>query len=361
VSDPFTFVEQPLLTADLPGTGGRLERLEDFQVEEIPAYLPCDAGDHCMALVEKRGLTTPQALLRLCEASGAALRDAGYAGLKDKHGVTRQWFSLAGVAPQRLLAIQQPELRVLSAGLHKNKLRTGHLRGNRFTVVLRGVVPEAAARAAAIVARLEAEGLPNFYGAQRFGRQGDNARRGLALLGGVKARRRDKRQHRLLISALQSHLFNAVLRRRLELGALRRLLGGEVLQLAGSSALFVSEDPVEDGRRLDHREVVVTGPICGPRMMLPWQGSPSRALEEAIFDEHDLYPEQFATLGRLARGGRRPLTVEVTDPVVEAVDGDEPALSLRFALPAGSYATVLLLEVAKGDVRGPGVARPTPP
>lgn len=350
--DLFSFEAQPLLTADLPGTGGRLVELEDFQVEEIPAYLPCGEGDHCMALVEKRGLTTPQALRRLCELVGAAQRDAGYAGLKDKLGVTRQWFSLAGVAPDQLLAIKQPELSVLSADLHKNKLRTGHLRGNRFTVTLRGVVPDAASRAAAIVARLKAEGLLNFYGAQRFGRQGDNARRGLELLQGAKPPRRDKQQRRLLISALQSHLFNAVLRRRLVLGATRRLLGGEVLQLSGCSALFVSEDSDVDGRRLADKELVVTGPICGPRMTWPLDGSPSRELEEAVFADHGVRPEQFAALGRLGRGGRRPLTVEVGDAAMESIDGDDPALRLRFALPSGTYATVLLQEVAKGDVRG---------
>jgi tRNA pseudouridine13 synthase len=355
VPDPFTFRPQPLLTGDLPGTGGRLVQLEDFQVEEIPAYLPCGEGDHCMALVEKRGLTTPQALRKLCEAAGAAQRDAGYAGLKDKLGVTRQWFSLAGVTPDRLLALELPELRVLSADLHKNKLRTGHLRGNRFTVTLRGVAPDAATRAAAIVARLEAEGLANFYGAQRFGRQGDNARRGLELLQGAKAPRRDKQQRRLMISALQSHLFNAVLSRRLELKAVRRLLGGEVLQLSGSSALFVSEDAAVDGQRLADKELVVTGPICGPRMTWPLAGSPARELEETVFANHGVRPEQFAALGRLGRGGRRPLTVEVGDAAVEAIDAiddGEPALRLRFALPAGTYATVLLQELAKGDVRG---------
>ena len=125
-----------------------------------------------------------------------------------------------------------------------------------------------------------------------------------------------------------------------------------MLQLFGSSALFVSEDAAVDGQRLADKELVVTGPICGPRMTWPLAGSPARELEEVVFADHGVRPEQFAALGRLGRGGRRPLTVEVGDAAMEAIDDGEPALRLRFALPAGTYATVLLQEVAKGDVRG---------
>jgi tRNA pseudouridine13 synthase len=348
----------PLLTVDLPGTGGSLETPEDFVVEEIPAYLPGGSGEHCMALLEKRGLTTPQALQRICQALDLPRDGAGYAGLKDKFGVTRQWVSFFRARPADLLRVQEPDLRVLEAGLHRNKVHTGHLRGNRFVVTLRGTGEEALPRAERILARLVAEGMPNFYGAQRFGRQGDNAALGLRLLRGEAPPPRDRVQRRLLVSSLQSLLFNEVLARRLATpgAGLRHLLGGEVLQRTDSSGLFVSEDRETDAARLARGEVMVTGPICGPRMPLPLEGSPARELEESVFAGHDVTPQSFAALGRLARGGRRPISVALPDAGVETLP-ESPGLVLRFTLPPGAYATVLLREVVKGE---PGVCQAIP-
>jgi tRNA pseudouridine13 synthase len=338
-----TTADLPLLTPDLPGTGGWMVEISDFQVEEIPSYTPCGAGEHCMALIEKRDLTTQEAIRRLCDALGLDAGAAGYAGLKDRHGVTRQWVSLHRGEPARALGVRIPGLTVLEAGLHHNKLRTGHLRGNRFRVLLRGVRPDADALARPILERLAGEGLPNFFGEQRFGRRGDNADRGLELLRG-RLKVRDRFQRRLLVSALQSRLFNGVLAARLGAGTHRRLLGGEVLQKVESGGMFVSEEPVVDARRLAAGEVVITGPICGPRMVLPAPGSPALALEERVLEEGGVSPADFAALGRLARGGRRPLTVPVLGATVESAD---EGLWLGFALPPGAYATVLLREVTK--------------
>lgn len=343
--------ERPLLTADLEGTGGEIAGLEGFVVEEIPAYLPCGEGEHCLALIEKRGLTTPQALQRLCRLVGQSPERAGYAGLKDKAGVTRQWVSLQGASPEQLRGVSEPDLRVLEAGLHRNKLRPGHARGNRFTLTLKGVHPDALPRAQAILARLRQQGLPNFYGEQRFGKHGDNAAQGLRLLRQEAPLPRDRMQRRLLVSALQSHLFNQTLSQRMRAaGGLGLLLGGEVLQRTDSGGLFVSEDRETDQRRLTQGEVVITGPICGPRMPLPGEGSAARALEEQVFSSAGVTPQSFSLLGRLARGGRRPLSVPLEQPTAELSPAGE--LVLRFSLPSGSYATVLLREVTKTGDRG---------
>lgn len=339
----------PLITAELPGCGGAVRELEDFVVEEIPAYLPCGEGEHCLALVEKRGLTTPQAVQAICTALGLQSSEAGHAGMKDKHGVTRQWLSFFRADPQQLRALELDNLRVLEAGLHRNKLRAGHLRGNRFVVTLRGAHAEGLARARATLDRLVETELPNYYGEQRFGRQGDNAEAGLRLLRGGRPPR-DRMQRRMLVSALQSQLFNEVLARRLRTpgAGLLDLLGGEVMQRRDSEGLFVSEDTSVDALRLKQRELCVTGPICGPRMPLPREGSPARALEEAVFAEHEVQPDDFARLGRLARGGRRALSVAALDAALEA--GEEAgSLRLSFRLPPGSYATVLLRELCKND------------
>jgi tRNA pseudouridine13 synthase len=341
----------PLSTADLPGSGGEMRSLEDFEVEELPAYLPAGEGEHCFAFVEKRGMTTPQAIERICAALGKRL-DVGYAGLKDKAAITRQWISLPGVRPEELRALPlPPELRVLEAACHRNKLRTGHLRGNRFVVTLHGAIADGRARAERVLARLTTDGLPNYYGPQRFGRDGDNAERAARALRGEGRLPGDRFQRRLLVSALQSRLFDELLAERLEAGGagLRRLVGGEVLQRTDSGGLFVSEEREVDEARLMRGEVVITGPICGPRMPLPKEGSAARALEELVLRRHGVTPDAFAVFGRLARGGRRPFSVAVEQASVEELAPGE--LRLRFLLPAGSYATVLLREVAKAATR----------
>src|SRR5207248_167039 len=171
VTDPLAPREVPLLTPQLPGTSGSVRVSEqDFRVEELALHKPCGEGGHLYLLVEKSGRTTPE---------GAREREVGYAGLKDKRAIAVQRFSLP-VPPRspdflrRGAAASGAGWRVLSAGLHGNKLRPGHLRGNRFRVVVRGAVEGAVERAERICAELRSRGAPNLYGRQRFGQRGDN-------------------------------------------------------------------------------------------------------------------------------------------------------------------------------------------
>src|SRR5262245_26115923 len=187
-------MDLPYVTGDLPGTGGVLRsRDEDFVVEEQPAYEPAGQGDHVFVWIEKRGLTTPMAAEGLARALGVAARDIGWAGMKDRRAVTRQWLSLPPpVTPEAALAAAVPGLAVLAARRHPHKLRTGHLRGNRFVLRVAGVGDSAtaAARATAVLERLaEPPGAPNWFGEQRFGRDGDNAEAGRRLLRGEGGRR----------------------------------------------------------------------------------------------------------------------------------------------------------------------------
>jgi len=340
-----SFAETPRLCADLAGTGGAPVDADDFCVEELPAYAPSGSGDHVFVRLEKRELTTWRAIELISAALGTDPAQAGYAGLKDRHAVTRQWLSFSGVEPAALAALQLPGLTVLQAERHGHKLRTGHLRGNRFTIVLRGVGDEAEARAQAVLARLARLGLPNYYGPQRFGVAGDNAELAREALQQGRRPARDKRRGRLLISALQSQLFNEVLAARLQQGLLHRVLEGDVLQRWGGRATFTSSDVATDQARLDAGELVTTGPICGPRLVRGPLGSAARGWEDGVLAQHGVEPEDFALWGRLARGGRRALTVPVGEPTCAAVDPH--ALRLSFTLPAGSYATVLLREVTQ--------------
>src|SRR5262249_33156702 len=157
----------------------------------------------------KRGLTTPDAVAALSRALGVAQRDIGVAGMKDRHAVARQWLSLPPpVTPEAALAVVIDDVVVLEAQRHPHKLRTGHVAANRFVPRVRGAESDAAARARAILAALAARGAPNWYGEQRFGKAGDNAVRGRELVVGERAVGRDRRLDRLMVSALQSELFN---------------------------------------------------------------------------------------------------------------------------------------------------------
>ncbi|HKK02110.1 MAG TPA: tRNA pseudouridine(13) synthase TruD, partial [Desulfuromonadales bacterium] len=172
-----------LLTAKLPGTGGVIkETPDDFFVEELPLYLPCGEGEHLYLTVEKKGLTTFEMLQRLAAALGVRERDLGYAGLKDARATTRQTVSVAGISVERGLALKMDGMTVLSAKRHLNKLRLGHLAGNRFVIRLRHVVPDAFARAESVLAVLERNGVPNRFGRQRYGALGNSDRIGKALL-----------------------------------------------------------------------------------------------------------------------------------------------------------------------------------
>jgi tRNA pseudouridine13 synthase len=314
---------------------------QTFTVEEIPAYEPSGTGTHLFLWVQKRGLTTLDAIAQIAGALAVPARDVGYAGLKDRHAVTRQWLSVPGVDPARALAAASHDdsWAILRAVPHPHKLRLGHLRGNRFQVVLEGpATAEELARLQATVERLGAEGLPNRFGVQRFGAGGDNAAAGLALLRGTR-RERDRRRRRLLLSALQSAVFNRTLELRAAAGPLTRVLAGDVLQKVDTGGLFVTPDPAVDQPRVDAGQVVPTGPLPGGREVEPPPGSAARELEDAAIAAVGATREDFERAGRELPGARRPFVVHPRDLTWRA---DESGVQLSFELPAGVYATVLV-------------------
>lgn len=338
----------PYRTAALPGIGGRLRTTDDdFAVDEIPAYAADGTGDHVFVHVEKRGLTTPEAARRLAALAGVAARDVGWAGLKDRHAVTRQWLSLPPpTRPEPLAAVAEPGLTVLAAVRHRHKLRTGHLRGNRFALVVRevGDAEAAAARARAVLAALAA-GAPNWYGEQRFGARGDNADAGLALVRAGGRGGGPSRTKRFLVSALQSYLFNQWLTQRLDDGLATTVLAGDVLEKTATGGMFTSTDPAVDQARLDAGELAITGPMFGAAMRSPPDGTPAQLREARVLDAVGLGPADFAKVGSLGSGTRRTALLRLTDAAVEVVAPD--AIRVTFSLPAGAYATAILREVQK--------------
>ena len=317
---------------------------EDFVVEEIPLYAPSGEGGHTFVWVEKRLRNTEEVARALARAVNVAPRDVGYAGRKDRVAVTRQWFSVPGLDPEHALALELPGARVLAAARHPHKLRTGHLRGNRFEITVRGAGDEAAARAAARLAEAARRGLPNRFGAQRFGQGGGNVAAGLAALRGEKCagrgRAADRRALRFAVSALQAAVFNEAL--RLREAPLDALEPGDVAVVHASGGLFRVEDVAAEGPRALRGEVSATGPIFGDKTLAP-TGAPA-AREQAALAACGLDPA--AALPRIPgvplRGSRRALRMF---PAEASVAADAGGVRLRFTLDAGCYATVVLEEI----------------
>jgi tRNA pseudouridine13 synthase len=339
---------------------GRFESPEDFRVEEVPAYLPSGEGGHTFLWIEKRLRNTDEVARWLAREAGVAARDVGYAGRKDRMAVTLQHFSVPDLDPERALTLSMPGVTVVRAARHPHKLRTGQLAGNRFVLRVHGRDPDVGAQADEAREQLERAGLPNRFGAQRFGRDGDNPERARALLAGARFKG-DRREARFLLSALQAAVFNEVLQTRPL--PLDRVEVGDLARRTDSGGLFLVEDAEVENARAARLEISATGPLFGTRMETPGPAVAEReaaAMRALGVDPDAIVPPKGVRL----RGGRRPLRVPVTGLALEQ---QEDVLQIRFELPAGSFATVLLEELlgavperggALGSRPGPGVSSP---
>ncbi len=342
----FDFDRFPYLTADLPGIGGVIRvKPEDFGVIEVPAYEPCGDGEHLYVFFEKRGLTTRQVFDHLHQVMRIPEKSIGVAGLKDKHAITQQWLSFPARYADRLPQLEElPGVRILETGLHTNKLGVGHLRGNRFEIVVRDVVPDAFNTAQKVLSQLERLGVPNYYGPQRFGLGGRNPLRGYELVTRGKGRGRPWLK-KFLIGSLQSLLFNDWLALRLERGLYDRVLRGDVAKKHATRGEFLVENPEAENPRAAALEISATGPLHGRKYYEAKHEA--RTLEDEILARYGLKRENFQT----RKGARRPLRFPLEDAVVNAQDG---GLKLAFFLPKGAYATALLREVMKKNPEADG-------
>jgi len=315
---------------------------ERFVVEEIPAYLPAGEGEHTYLWIEKRGLTTLDAIRRLATRLGADPRDVGYAGLKDRHAVTRQRFSVhlpKRVAPD-IDALQSDDLRVLAHAWHAKKLPRGALAGNRFVLRLR----EVAGDRAAIEDRLRAisdQGVPNYFGEQRFGRGGGNVVNALAMFAGRRVHR-DQRTH--LLSAARSELFNRVLAARVEEGSWNRPLAGEVWMLDGSRSVFGPEPWNETlAERLARFDIHPSAPLWGEGAL--------RSTEDVFELEQRALSDEMSLKLRsgLEKAGLRQerRATRLRPQELHWEWQEEGNLQLAFALPSGAYATTVLAELGE--------------
>jgi tRNA pseudouridine13 synthase len=320
---------------------------EDFRVEELPAYEPSGRGDHVWMWIEKRSLSTLDLLHELAAGLDRDEREFGIAGLKDAQAVSRQWVSLEHGDFERCKALRGERFEVLATSRHGNKLRMGHLRGNRFVVVLRGTAPGDLDKARQALAELTQLGVPNYFGEQRFGKRGANLQKGLDVLRGnprASAARMPRRVFGLVISAVQSEVFNRVVAARRD--EVHLLQAGDLAFLHKNGAVFAVEDAAREQPRADAFEISPTGPMPGPEMPLPG-GRPLEIEQQALADL-GVAAEVFEGLPfRLARGERRPLRVPVSD--VDAAEADG-GLRLSFSLPRGAYATAVLRELLEETI-----------
>jgi tRNA pseudouridine13 synthase len=342
----------PLWTAQWPGIGGRIKQVpEDFEVEEIPAYEPCGTGDFLYLWIEKRDMGAEYFVRQIARRLEIPVGEVGTAGLKDRRAVTRQMVSVPVATAERIGRLDGEGMRVLRVSRHSNKLRPGHLRGNRFRVLVRDVDAGASERLEPILERLRRDGLANFYGGQRFGKQGETVQLGLTQLRGDNAptntegpprQLRNPFLRKLALSAAQSALFNWYLARRLTDGLMRTVLAGDVMCKWPFGGMFVAADLTQEQARFERREIVHAGPIFG-RKTFPAAGE-AAAREAAVLADAGLKPTAFHGFGKLLSGTRRHNVVYVDD-LTAGVESE--GVRLTFTLPAGSYATVLLQEVMK--------------
>lgn len=397
--------ELPRLLADLDPAPGRIRvDVDDFAVDEIPLYEFDGAGTHTFFQIEKRGISTMHAVGEIARALGVRRFDVGYAGLKDSRAVTRQWMSVEHVPPDRVRELQLPRIVVLRVTQHRNKLKIGHLRGNRFALRVRDTSVDRLGELRAGLERLSALGVPNYFGEQRFGGRGDSWLTGAAILredlagaldyvlgkpgdrdrGAIlKARQlyeagkyaeaarqwpgvfRDERRalktlagrrgtkkramlaidqsmRRFYVSAYQSHVFNAVLAERIEQRRWR-LEVGDLAWIHRSGAVFRVESDDEQPR-FDAFEISPTGPMFGYRMSAP--GGAAGESEQRVLSAEGLTIEQFHSPRLRLKGGRRPLRFRAEDAQIElGADPRGAYLALGFSLSAGCYATSLLREL----------------
>ena len=345
----------PYITGELPGIGGELRLTPDhFVVEELPLYEASGEGQHLYVNLTKVGLTTKEVQAQLERLFDLKRRDVSFAGMKDKQARTTQTFSLnVGFQPAEFVEeaaariAEELPVEVHWACFHRNKLRLGHLLGNRFTVTVTNLACDPATaleRATAVADRLAAQGMPNYFGPQRFGSGGSNVRQGLAILRGEQTRH-NAWLRRFLISAFQSFLCNRYLARRVELGLFDRMLTGDVAKKHATGGMFQVEDGAVETPRLLAQEISFTAPMYGPKM---WAATDEAAeLEAAILAESPVGMDALAAAR--VEGTRRMGRLLASDLQLATADDDD-GLTLSFSLPKGAFATTLLREFMKVDL-----------
>ncbi|MCG8427865.1 MAG: tRNA pseudouridine(13) synthase TruD [Chromatiales bacterium] len=330
------------------GSGVIRRELADFIVEEISSVEPSGEGEHVLLHIEKAGANTDWVAKQLARHADVPNKDVSFAGLKDRYAVTRQWFSvrLAGRDEPDWSALNSDEVQVLAAERHNRKLKRGALKGNKFVIRIRELDGERQ-RMAEILEQIEAEGVPNYFGEQRFGYQDRNIESARALFAG-ELKRVPRAKRSFYLSAARSLLFNQLLAERVRAGNWNRIIAGERCLLAGSRSSFIAEELDDELHcRCRERDIHPSAPLWGRGK--PDVDGAALAFETEVLNGHQEWMAGLEKFG--LEKERRSLRADVSELNWEW--GDE-LLTLSFTLPKGSFATALLRELLdyREDERG---------
>jgi tRNA pseudouridine13 synthase len=325
-----------------PVSGVIRTRPEDFFVDEVLGFEPELDGEHVLLHIEKRNTNTQWLADQLARYAGIPKRDVSYAGLKDRNAVTRQWFSLglAGSPEPEWEDMNIENVRVLRHARHRRKLRRGTLQGNRFELVIRELQGDVA-KLETRLQQVAQQGVPNYFGEQRFGHHGANLQQAIAMFQGKRIKDRHKRS--LYLSAARSFLFNELLSQRVAAGNWNLAIAGDVMLLAGSNSYFVPDEHDEDiQQRLANFDIHPSGCLWGKGESAA-RGQ-AAILEDSLTQTHPEYCRGLEQAG--LKQERRSLRLRVAELEWD-LDASQQQLVLRFFLPAGSYATTVLRELVQ--------------
>ncbi len=341
------------------------QSVRDFVVEEIPLYEFSGEGEHLVLHVRKKEMTTWDMIGAIAAFLGIKTKEIGYAGLKDKNAMTKQYISLHKQHEAKLEGFTHEKIKILEKHYHNNKIRIGHLKGNRFFIRLKKVTPVAAQKIDQALAHIKTQGMPNFFGFQRFGINGENSQKGEAISEG-RLKERNVKLRKMYLSAYQSHLFNLWLSRRIEISRMvesftpkeienvlnmplhvienmkaqthfLKLMPGDMMMHYPYGRVFGFDGSAEEAERFSARDAVPTGALCGKR------------LKNAEDWAHEIEKEFLRPLNE--DGVRRYAWVFPENIEAEYREA-EAWYELHFTLPKGSYATVLIEELAKRNIKG---------
>lgn len=334
------FAELPRAYGEPVNQGQIKDLTDDFKVVEEISFEPSNEGDHVFLRIRKRDLNTTEVARKIARIANLRLVDVGYAGKKDRHAVTDQWFSvhLPGTREVDWTELTTDRIEVLEIRRHARKLRVGAINSNTFTLVIRNFTGDLA-QFAERVEQIRQEGVPNYYGEQRFGFRGGNISQALEMFSGGRAPR-SREVRSIIISAARSYLFNEILAARVGNQSWNQAVEGDVLMLDGSGSFFHPERLDEEVvQRVATRQIHPTGALWG-RGSLAVEAE-CAALEQEIIAAHPRLSSGLEKLG--LNQERRALRVNVRDLQWSAQEDN--TLELRFALPSGSYATVVVREL----------------
>ncbi len=336
----------------------------DFVVDEIPLYEFSGEGEHLVLHVRKKNLSTWEMVDIICNTTGAKAKEIGTAGLKDKNALTTQYISVPARIEEAIDKLDHPQIKILSKVRHNNKIRTGHLKGNRFFIRVKKVLPVAAQKLDQAIKHIKKDGMPNYFGYQRFGNDGDNYIIGQEIVEG-KRKEKNKKKAKLFVSAYQSHLFNLWLSRRIEISKLCaglqadeaaevlnfdinlvkqiqkqphpfKMLPGDLCMHYPYGAIFYAEDLESEAKLFWEKDRAPTGLLPGKKV------KKSEDIAHTIEKEFDT---------QMNEDGTRRYAFVFPEDIETEYKEDKAWYELHFTLPKGSYATVLIEELAKREIR----------